>query len=52
MEAARTGHVRDDVAPEELTTFCLHALGAAAGMPSKAAVTRLVDLTSAGLRAV
>jgi AcrR family transcriptional regulator len=50
VEAARTGHVRDDIAPDELTAFCLHALGAAAGMPSPAAVTRLVDITSAGLR--
>ena len=28
-EAARTGEVRDDVAPEELAIYCLHALAAA-----------------------
>ena len=50
VEAAKTGHVRDDVAPDELTAFCLHALAAAGGMPSSAAVARLVDVTSAGLR--
>ena len=50
VEAGKTGHVRDDIAPDELTAFCLHALGAAAGMPSPAAVARLVDITSAGLR--
>ena len=50
VEAAKTGHIRDDVAPDELTAFCLHALGAAGGMSSPAAVARLVDITSAGLR--
>ena len=42
--------VRDDVAPSELTTYCLHALRAASGMSSKAAVRRLVAVTLAGLR--
>jgi AcrR family transcriptional regulator len=50
VQAAKAGQVRDDIAPDELTAYCLHALGAAAGMPSKAAVARLVDITSAGLR--
>ena len=49
-EAAKTGDVRDDVAPDELTTYTLHALGAAIGLPSKAAVRRLVGLTLDGLR--
>jgi AcrR family transcriptional regulator len=49
-EAAKTGRVRDDVAPAELTSYCLHALEAASGLPSKAAVHRLVMLTLAGLR--
>jgi AcrR family transcriptional regulator len=49
-EAAETGHVRDDVAPEELTSYCLHALGAAGDLPSEAAVRRLVTLTLDGLR--
>jgi AcrR family transcriptional regulator len=49
-DAAGKGDVRDDVAPEELANYCLHALGAAADLPSKAAVHRLVTLTLAGLR--
>jgi AcrR family transcriptional regulator len=48
-QAASTGHVRDDVAPDELATYCLHALTAASSMPSKAAVRRLVVVTLAGL---
>ena len=35
----------------ELVTYCLHAIGAASGLPSKAAVRRLVDVTLAGLAA-
>jgi hypothetical protein len=49
-DATATGHVRDDIAPAELADYCLHALGAAAGLPSKAAVGRLVTVTLAGLR--
>jgi len=49
-EAAEAGHVRDDVAPDELASYCLHALTAASGLPSKAAVRRLVTVTLAGLR--
>jgi AcrR family transcriptional regulator len=49
-EAAATGQVRADVAPDELASYCLHALGAAGGLPSKAAVRRLVTVTLAGLR--
>src|SRR6266545_3264478 len=49
-EAAQTGHVRDDVAPSELASYCLHALTAAGSLPSKAAVRRLVTVTLAGLR--
>ncbi|MFE6156603.1 TetR/AcrR family transcriptional regulator [Streptomyces sp. NPDC057889] len=49
-EGATTGALRDDVAPEELANYCLHALTAAAGLPSKAAVRRLVAVTLAGLR--
>jgi AcrR family transcriptional regulator len=47
---AKTGVLRDDVAPEELATYCLHALTAASHLPSKAAVRRLVKVTLAGLR--
>jgi AcrR family transcriptional regulator len=49
-EAAETGDVRDDVAPEELASYCLHALTAASSLPSEAAVRRLVTVTLAGLR--
>ncbi len=49
-EVAKTGDVRDDVAPGELASYCLHALTAASGLPSKAAVRRLVKVTMAGLR--
>ena len=50
IEAAETGHVRDDVAPNELASYCLHALTAASSLPSEAAVRRLVTVTLAGLR--
>jgi AcrR family transcriptional regulator len=50
-EGAKTGDLRDDVAPDELATYCLHALTAAGSLPSKAAVRRLVTVTLAGLRA-
>ena len=49
-EGAKTGHFRDDVAPAELASYCLHALTAASSLPSKAAVRRLVTVTLAGLR--
>ncbi|MDQ3937800.1 MAG: TetR/AcrR family transcriptional regulator [Chloroflexota bacterium] len=48
--AAETGAVRDDVAPDELADYCVHALAAASGLPSEAAVRRLVAVTVAGLR--
>jgi AcrR family transcriptional regulator len=49
-EGAETGDLRDDVAPGELASYCLHALAAAGSLPSKAAVRRLVTVTLAGLR--
>jgi AcrR family transcriptional regulator len=49
-EAAQTGHVRDDIAPDELASYCLQALAAASSMPTEAAVRRLVTATLAGLR--
>ena len=49
-DAAAMGEVRNDVAPDELVTYCLHAIAAASGLPSKAAVHRLVGVTLAGLR--
>jgi AcrR family transcriptional regulator len=48
-EAAETGDVRDDVAPQELASYCLHALTAASSLSSKPAVRRLVTVILAGL---
>jgi len=48
-EGAETGAFRDDVAPDELATYCLHALAAAGTLPSNAAVRRLVTVILAGL---
>ncbi len=50
VEATATGQVRGDVTPEELASYCLHALAAARSLPSRAAVRRLVAVTLAGLR--
>ena len=49
-DAARSGDVRDDIAPDELAAYCLHALAAAGALRSEAAVRRLVAVTLAGLR--
>jgi AcrR family transcriptional regulator len=49
-EAAAAGDVRKDVPPDELATYCLHALTAAGRLTSKPAVERLVKVTLAGLR--
>ncbi len=49
-EAAMAGAVRDDAGPDELASYCLHALTAASSMPSAAAVRRLVTITMDGLR--
>lgn len=48
-EGAQTGDLRDDIAPGELASYCLHALAAASSLPSRAAVHRLVTVTLAGL---
>jgi AcrR family transcriptional regulator len=48
--AAKSGGIREDVAPEELASYCMHALAAAGGLSSKAAVHRLVTVTLAGLK--
>jgi AcrR family transcriptional regulator len=50
-DAAATGQVRADTRPDELATYCLHALSAAADLRSEAAVRRLVAVTLAGLAA-
>jgi AcrR family transcriptional regulator len=49
-DAAATGATRDDVPPDELASYCLHALATAADLTSKAAVRRLVTVTLTGLR--
>jgi AcrR family transcriptional regulator len=48
-EAADTHQVRDDVPPDELASYCLHALTAAGRLPSKPAVRRLVTTVLRGL---
>ncbi|MBC6450890.1 TetR/AcrR family transcriptional regulator [Actinokineospora xionganensis] len=48
--AAASGDVRDDVSPDELAVFCLHALDAATEAPAQAAVRRLVGITLDALR--
>jgi AcrR family transcriptional regulator len=49
-EGTKAGDIRDDVAPEELASYCLHALSAASSLQSRVAVRRLVTVTLAGLR--
>jgi AcrR family transcriptional regulator len=49
-EAAAAGSVRRDILPEEMASYCYHALSAARTLPSKAAIQRLVAVTLAGLR--
>ena len=49
-ESTAIGEIRHDVAPEELASYCLSAIAAARGLPSKAAVQRLVTVILAGLR--
>jgi AcrR family transcriptional regulator len=49
-EGAEAGDVRDDIAPDELASYCIHALAAASNLPSKAALRRLVTVTLAGLQ--
>jgi AcrR family transcriptional regulator len=50
MDAQKSRDIRNDIAPEELVSYCLHALTAASRAPSKAAVSRLVEVTLGGLR--
>lgn len=49
-EAAVSGVVRDDISPEELAGYCIHALQAAGHSSSENAVSRLVTLTLAGIQ--
>ncbi|HUG83326.1 MAG TPA: TetR/AcrR family transcriptional regulator [Euzebya sp.] len=48
--AAAQGQVRDDVPPDELASYCVHALATASDLPSTAAVERLLKVTLDGLR--
>jgi AcrR family transcriptional regulator len=48
-EAAQDGDLRDDVATDELASYCLHALTAAGTVSNQDAVHRLVAVTLAGL---
>jgi len=48
--AAKAGDVRDDVPPDELAGYCVHALARAGAHRSKAAIRRLVSVTMDGLR--
>ena len=49
-DGAGAGELRDDAAPGELASYCLHALTAAGSLSSAAALRRLVTITMAGLR--
>jgi hypothetical protein len=49
-EGAESGQLRDDVPPDELASYCMHALAAAGSLPCEDAVRRLVTVTLAGLR--
>ena len=49
VEAAKAGRIRSDIDADELTHYCLHALGAAAELRSRTAVHRLVTVTLNGL---
>lgn len=48
-DSAEAGDVRVDMTVPELDTYCLHALGAASSLRSRAAVHRLVSVTITGL---
>ena len=49
-DAVQSGDLRADIPPAELASYCLHPLDAVAGLPSEAAVGRLVTITLAGLQ--
>ncbi|MFI9550830.1 TetR/AcrR family transcriptional regulator [Nonomuraea endophytica] len=50
-EGAQSGEFRADVPAGELARYCLHALSAAAGMPSEAAAVRLAGVVMSGVMA-
>ena len=49
-DGTTAGNFRDDVPADELADYCLHAVTAARGLRSKAAVERLITVILAGLR--
>ena len=49
VDAAETGAVRTDASAGELALYCVHALGAAGRLPSRASVQRLVSVTLTAL---
>lgn len=49
-DAQAAGDVRTDIAADELAPYCFHALSAAGGLPSKAAVARLIEVVKTGLQ--
>ena len=49
-DAAHEGAIRQDIPADELATYSLHAITAAAELPDAAAVRRLVAITLNGLR--
>lgn len=50
LEGVENKDVRIDVPPDELASYCLHAVTAASSLSSKASVRRLVHLILTGLR--
>jgi hypothetical protein len=50
IAAVDAGGIRNDVPPDELANYCLHAVAAASSLDSEAGVHRLVRLTLAALR--
>jgi AcrR family transcriptional regulator len=48
-QGAQSGELRSDIPPDELASYCLHALTAAGTLSSKSAVRRLVAVTLSGL---
>jgi AcrR family transcriptional regulator len=49
-DAAAAGTIRQDVPADELTVYCLHALGGATALHDEAAIRRLIQTTLTGLR--
>lgn len=49
-EGVKAGKIRDDIPADELATYCVYALMAAADLRSETAVRRLVEATLSGMR--